>query len=68
MELLVDVKDSKALHLLEVLKGISYVKTKELTPANGLFLRELRMSVKHLNLVKEGKMKPRDARELIKEL
>ena len=31
MKVLLDIKDSKARHLLEVLKGLSYVKTKTLS-------------------------------------
>ena len=32
MKVLLDIKDAKAPYLLEVLKGLSFVKTTQLTP------------------------------------
>ena len=68
MKLLLDVKDSKALSLLEVLKGLSYVKTQELTPANARILRELKEAVENMKLVAKGKLKPKRAEDLLNEL
>ena len=52
----------------EVLKNFKYVKTKQLTDANSLFLTELKESVEEVNLYKEGKLKGRPAEELLNEL
>jgi len=68
MKVLLDIKDDKALHLLEVLKGLPYVKTKQLTDEKAELMSEVREAVENLKLVREGKMKARPARELLDEL
>ncbi len=68
MKVLLDIKDSKALHLLAVLKGLSYVKTKTLSDEKALLIEEIREAVGNLKLVREGKLKARPARELLNEL
>lgn len=59
MKLLLDIKDSKAQNLIGLLKDLSYVKTKTLSPAKAKFLEELKEAVEELNLVKAGKKKAR---------
>ena len=49
MKILLDIIDEKALHLLEVLKGLSYVKTKQLTDAKAQLMSEIRESVSRRN-------------------
>ena len=68
MKILLDVKDKKALSLLEVLKGLSYVKAQELTPINAKILEELKEAVENMKLVAKGKLKPRRAEDLLNEL
>lgn len=68
MKVLVDVKDSKAEFILELLRNIPYVKAKSLTPEKAQILDELREAVENLNLVKAGKLKARPAKELLREL
>jgi len=68
MKLLLDIKDSKALSLLEVLKGLSYVKTELLTPTKARFLKGLKDAVEQVNLHKQGKIKLKSARQLLDEL
>ncbi len=68
MKVLLDIKDSKAPHLMEVLKGLPYVKTQELTPANSRVLKELKEAVDNMILVEKGKLKPKRAEELLDEL
>jgi len=41
MKVLLDIKDDKAYHLLEVLKGLPYVKTRTLTPNEAQILEDL---------------------------
>ena len=50
MKVLLDIKESKALHLLEVLKGLSYVKTKTLSDEKALLIEEIREAVENLKL------------------
>ena len=68
MKILLDIKDNKAAFFLELLKNFPYIKAKQLTPANSLFLEELKEAVDELNLIKAGKMKARPAKELLDEL
>lgn len=69
MKVLLDIRDDdKALHLLEVLKGLSYVKTKTISDEKALLIEEIKEAVENLTLIRQGKMKTRPARELLDEL
>lgn len=68
MKVLLDIKDSKAPHLLEVLKGLSYVKAKTISKEKALLIEEIKEAVDNLKLVKQGKLKARLAKELLDEL
>jgi hypothetical protein len=68
MKVLLDIKDSKALYLLEVLKGLSYVKTTPISNEKALLIEEIKEAVDNLKLVKAGKLKARSAKELLNEL
>jgi hypothetical protein len=68
MKVLLDIKDNKAKHLLEVLKGLSYVKTKTISNETTLFLDEVKEAVENLKLVRKGKLKARPAKDLLNEL
>lgn len=68
MKVLLDIKDNKATHLLEVLKGLSYVKAIPISDENALLIEELKEAVENLQLVKEGKLKARPAKDLLDEL
>ena len=68
MQVLLDIKDSKASFFMEVLKSFSFVKTKELTPVNTLFLNELKEAVEEMTLVKAGRKKARNAEDFLNEL
>lgn len=68
MKVLLDIKDDKALHLIEVLKGLSYVKTKTISDEKALLIKEVKEAVDNLNLVRQGKMKAKPARDLLNEL
>ena len=68
MKVLLDIKDSKALHLMEVLNGLSYVKTKTITNEKALLMEEIKEAVDNLKLVRAGKLKARPAKELLDEL
>ncbi|MCA0365042.1 MAG: hypothetical protein LCH67_13450 [Bacteroidetes bacterium] len=68
MRVLLDIKDNKARHLMEVLKGLSYVKTKTISNEKALLIEELKEGIENLNLAKQGKLKLKTARELYDEL
>ena len=68
MRVLLDIKDSQALHLLEVLKSLPYVKTTTITEEKAQLLEDLKESVDTLNQVKKGKIKLKSARDLFNEL
>lgn len=68
MKVLLDIKDNKAVHLLEVLKGLSYVKAKPITKEKSLLMVEIKEAVENLKLVRKGKLKARPAKELLDEL
>ncbi len=68
MKVLLDIKDEKALSLLEVLNGLSYVKATTLSDEKALLLEEMKEAVENLKLVKKGLLKARPAQELLDEL
>lgn len=68
MKVLLDIKDSKALHLLEVLKGLPYVKTKQLTDAKAQLMSEMREAVEEMKQIRAGKKHARDAEDFLNEL
>ncbi|MBL0047647.1 MAG: hypothetical protein IPP32_06055 [Bacteroidetes bacterium] len=57
MRVLLDIKDNKAMHLLEVLKGLPYVKTTTISEEKGLLMDEIKEAVENLKLVRQGKLK-----------
>jgi hypothetical protein len=68
MRVLLDIKNNKALHLLEVLKGLSYVKTKTISEEKAVLMEEIKEAVENLKLVRRGKMKARPAKDLLNEI
>ena len=68
MKILLDIKDNRGIHLLEVLKSLPYVKTKQLTEANALLLNELKAAVEEMKLVRRGKKPTRDAEDFLNDL
>ncbi len=65
MKVLLDIKDSKALHLLEVLKELPYVKTKQLTDSKAELMSEIREAVEEMKLIRAGKKQARDAEDFL---
>ena len=68
MKVLLDIKDGKATHLLEVLKGLSYVKTTTITSEKALLMEEIKDAVDELKLIRSGKKKARNAEDFLNEL
>lgn len=68
MKVLLDIKDNKATHLLEVLKGLSYVKTITISDEKALLIKEIKEAVEEMKLIRAGKKKARNAEDLLNEL
>jgi len=68
MKVLLDIKDNKAMHLMEVLKSLPYVKAKTLSNEKALLMEEIKEAVENLRLVRQGKLKARPAKELLDEI
>ncbi len=68
MKVLLDIKDNKAFYLLEVLKGLSYVKTRTLSDEKALLMEEIKDAVEELALIRKGKLKGISAKQLLDEL
>ena len=68
MKVLLDIKDSKAASLLEVLRGLSYVKTESLSGEKVLLIKEIKEAVKEMKLIRAGKLKARPVKELLDEI
>ncbi len=65
---IIDIKDSKAVHLLEVLKSLPYVKTKELSDEKAQVLSDIREAVEKMKLIRAGKKQARNAEDFLNEL
>ena len=68
MRVLLDIKDNKAMPLLEVLKGLSYVKTTMISEEKALLMEEIKEAVQELTLIRQGKLKGIPAKQLLDEL
>ena len=68
MRVLLDIKDSKASSLLEVLNGLSYVKVKPISGEKDLLMEEIKEAVEELKLIRAGKKKGRNAEDFLNEL
>ena len=68
MRILLDIKDNKAMPLLEVLKGLSYVKATTISNEKALLMEEIKEAMDNLGLARQGKLKLKSARELYNEL
>jgi hypothetical protein len=68
MKILLDIPDDKATSLIEVLNSIPYIKTQTLTDEKALLIEEIKESITNLNLVRKGKLKAIEAKNLLNEL
>ena len=68
MKAVLDIKDSKASFVMELLDNFSFVKVQPITNEKALLLSEIKKAVDTLNLVKKGKAKARPAKELLNEI
>ena len=68
MKVILDIKDNKASSLMEVLKGLPYVKMKTISDEKALLIEEIKEAVDQLNLIRMGKLKGIPAKQLLDEL
>ena len=68
MKVLLDIKDNKVQFVMELLKSFSFVKAKPLTPYKSDILEGVKEAVEEMKLVKKGKLKVRNAKDLFNEL
>ena len=68
MKVLLDIKDNKAQFVLELLRNLSFVKTKPLTDEKAQLMGEIREAVENLKLVRKGKKKVRSAKDILNEI
>ncbi len=68
MKVILDIEDKKAPALMEILKGLKFVKTKTITSVKAHLLAELKEAVDEMNQIKAGKKKARNAEDVLAEL
>lgn len=68
MKVLLDIKDDRAQFVLGLLRRLPYVKVKPFTPFQFDVLDSTRAALEELQLIKEGKLEGRDAKELLNEI
>jgi hypothetical protein len=68
MKVILDIKDSKAAFVMELLSSLSFVKARTLSYENAVLVDEIKEAVEDLKLVRQGKLNARPARDLINEL
>lgn len=68
MRVLLEIQDNKAVHIMEVLKSLPYVKTKTISNEKALLMEEIKEAVEELKLVRQGKLKGIPAKKLLGEL
>ena len=65
MKILLDIKDSKAAFILELLNNFKFVKAKPLTPYKAEVLEGLKDAVDEMKQIKQGKLKGTSAKDLL---
>lgn len=68
MRVLLDIQDSKADYVMDLLSKLTFVKAKTITEEKALLMEEIKEAVDNLNLVKKGKLKARPLAEILNEL
>jgi hypothetical protein len=68
MKVLLDIKDTKAEFVMELLESFSFVKAKPLSAYKAKVLEDIKEAVDEMKKVKAGKLKARNAEELFNEL
>ncbi len=68
MKVLLEIKDSKADFVMELLENLSFVKTETISPSKARFIKEFKKAAEEVNQSKQGKIKLKTAEQLLDEL
>ena len=68
MKVLLDINDNKAIHLMEVLSNLPFVKAQTITDSKAQLISEIREAVEEMKLIRTGKKQARDAEAFLNEL
>ena len=68
MKAVLDIKDSKASFVMELLGNFSFVKIKPITNEKALLLSEIKEAIDTINSIKKGEVQARPAKELLNEI
>jgi hypothetical protein len=68
MKVLLDIKDSKADFVMELLNNLTFVKTEAISSSKARFLKDFKKAIDEVELAKEGKVKLKTAEQLFDEL
>ena len=68
MKILLEVKESKAEFVLEVLRSFSFVKAKPITNEKAQLVEDIREAVDEMKLIVAEKKSGKDARAFLNEL
>lgn len=68
MKVILDIKDSKASFVLELLSNLKFVKAKPISSYKSEIFEGLNDAVEEINLAKEGKLELKKASELFDEV
>ena len=68
MIVLLDIKDSKANFMMELLNSLSFVKAEPLSGSKALLINEMKEAVEEMKLIRSGKKKARKAEDFLNEL
>jgi len=68
MWVLLNIQDSKAPFIMQILQHFKYVKAKAITKEKALLIEDFKEAIEEIKLVKQGKLKARPVEDLINEL
>lgn len=69
MKIILEINDNKASFFMEVLKNFAFVKSAlPISDTKADLMQDIREAVEELKLIREGKLKARNAEDLINEL
>lgn len=68
MRLELEVKDSKAPFVLELLKNFTFIKTKQISPAKEKFINDFEEAIEEMKLIDSGQKKGRNIRDVLNEI
>lgn len=69
MEVLLEIEDKKATEVLSALKTLKYTKIKTIkNKSKAKFVKDLKASIKEVNLAKQGKIKLKSFDDFLDEL